>query len=165
MAIRDLITWNNRPISKRENEEIHPVERFHREIDRMFDDFFTDFKLPSIFRHEKGETFSPRVNVSEDDNTVDVSAELPGLSNKDIEVSLKENVLTIKGEKNVEKEEKKKDYYHLERSYGKFHRAVALPAEVEEDKVDASFKDGILKIRLPKTAKAQEKGRMIEVKS
>ena len=165
MAIKDLMKWNNRSLIKRDDQNIHPIERFHRDIDKVFENFFTDFRFPSIFESEKDGGFSPKVNVSEDHKNVDVSVELPGMNKKDIEVSLKENILTIKGEKNTEKEEKKKDYYHVERSYGKFQRSIKLPAEVEDDKVDASFKDGILNIRLPKTAKAQEKGRLIEINS
>jgi HSP20 family protein len=108
----------------------------------------------------------PRVDVSESENEYEVTAELPGIDEKDVELTLADNVLTIRGEKKVEREEKDKDknYYMSERSFGSFRRAVPLPAEVDEDRVEANFKNGVLTVHLPKSPQAQARTRRIEVK-
>ena len=108
--------------------------------------------------------WSPRLDVSETDNGLEIVADLPGMDKKDINVSLEENLLTIKGEKNEEKESKGKHYHTLERRSGSFYRAIRLPVEVEKDKVEAAFKDGVLTLRLPKTKEAKKKVAQIEIK-
>ena len=105
------------------------------------------------------------MNISEDEKGIEVTAEMPGIDDKDIEVSLKNDILTIKGEKKQENEEKNKDYYRAERSFGSFQRSIQLPSEVEADKIKASFKKGILKVELPKSNQARESVKRIEVKS
>jgi HSP20 family protein len=102
--------------------------------------------------------------VSETDKEIKVSAELPGMDDKDIDVSLTRDALTIKGEKKEEKEDKGKDYYKMERSYGSFTRSIPLPVEVDTDKVQATFKKGVLEITLPKTAKAIQETKKIPIK-
>ena len=94
----------------------------------------------------------------------EITAELPGLDEKSIEVKLANGVLSIKGEKQEEKEEKEKDYYRRERSFGSFERSFQLPDDVEEDKIAASFKNGILSVTLPKSAEAQKQAKKIEVR-
>jgi HSP20 family protein len=145
----------------------HPFGSFQREMNRLFGNFFSGFSLSPWAPMEKGaaRTFSPRVDVSETDKEIKVSAELPGMEEKDIDVSLTRDTLTIKGEKKEEKEESGKDYYRMERSYGSFTRSIPLPVEVDTDKVEATFKKGILDITLPKTAKAIEETKKIAVKS
>jgi HSP20 family protein len=108
--------------------------------------------------------FSPKVDVTENEKEFNISAELPGMDDKDIDVSLQNDMLTIRGEKKEEKEDKGKDYYRMERSYGYFSRTIPLPVEVETDKVDAKFKKGVLTITLPKTAKAVAETKKISVK-
>jgi HSP20 family protein len=128
-------------------------------MDRLFDRFFESGwrELPAM-----GE-WAPTVDVTEDKDAVTVTAELPGVEQKDIGVSLQDGVLTIKGEKNAEKEEKDKRRHRVERSYGMFSRSIRLPSAVETDKVTATFKDGVVTIALPKTPGA--KGTTIPVKA
>ena len=137
-------------------------QSLQREIDRVFTDFGRGF--PTM----KG--WAPslnglRLNLSETDKTIEVTADVPGVEPKDISVELHDGVLTIKGEKSAEKDEKNKDYHLFERTYGAFERAVALPAEVDADKVAANFDKGVLTVTLPKLPGAAEKVRKIEVKS
>jgi HSP20 family protein len=136
-------------------------------MNRLFDDFFGGFSLSPWAPLERGvpQVFTPRVDVSETDTEIKVSAELPGMEEKDIDVSLTRDTLTIKGEKKEESEEKGKDYYRMERSYGSFTRSIPLPVEVNTDKVEATFKKGVLDITLPKTAKAIGETKKVAVKS
>jgi len=108
--------------------------------------------------------WSPRLDVSETDNGLEIVADLPGMEKKDINVSLEENLLTIKGEKKEEKERKDKHYHTLERRSGSFYRAIRLPIDVEKDKVEAAFKDGVLTLRLPKSKESKKKVAQIEIK-
>ena len=134
-----------------------------KDMDRFFNGFFDDFDLiktwPGKDRHS---TFVPKLNVSQDDASLEISVELPGMNEKDIEVSLDKDTLTIKGEKKADSENQEKSYYHKERSYGAFQRSIRVSDEVEPDNIKASFKDGVLVISLPKAAK--EVARVIEVK-
>ena len=106
----------------------------------------------------------PAVDVAETDKAYEITAELPGLEEKNIEVKLANGVLSIKGEKQEEKEEKQKDYYRRERSFGSFERSFQVPDHVDDDKIEASFKNGILSVTLPKSAEAQKQAKKIEVK-
>ena len=103
----------------------------------------------------------PAVDVAETDKTYEITAELPGLHEKNIEVRLANGVLSIKGEKQEEKEEKEKDYYRRERSFGSFERRFQVPENVDEDKIEASFKNGILSVTLPKSAKHRSRRRKL----
>lgn len=130
----------------------------------MFDDFFRGAPM----RFTGAEAFGgamPRVDVSETDSEYEVKAELPGMEESDINLQLANNVLTIRGEKKAEREEKEKNYYLSERSFGSFQRAIPLPSEVQEDQVKASFKSGVLTVRLPKTEQTKSQARRIEIKS
>ncbi|HQP29278.1 MAG TPA: Hsp20/alpha crystallin family protein, partial [Syntrophales bacterium] len=100
-----------------------------------------------------------------DEKEVVVKAELPGIDEKDLDVSLSEHALTIKGEKKEEKEDQGKGYYRMERSYGSFHREIPLPASIDAKKVEAAFKNGLLTVTLPKTEEARKADRKISVKS
>jgi len=143
---------------------------FRSEMDRLFD----RFGFPSLRRMFDVEpwrpistfTFSvPAIDLSEDDKTYRISAELPGLGAKDVDVSVTGNMLVLKGEKRQEKEEKDKNYHFSERAYGSFQRAFELPTSVDRDKVSADFSKGVLTITLPKTPEAQKQQKKIEVKS
>jgi len=161
MAIRNLVPFGKKDVPvKREDE--HPFSLLRREMDSLFDNFFRGFDLEP-FESRMG-AFSPKVDVTENDKEIKISAELPGMEEKDIDVSLQKDMLTIKGEKKEEKEDKGKDYYRMERSYGSFSRTIPLPVEVETDKVEAKFKKGVLSITLPKTAKAVSETKKIAVK-
>jgi HSP20 family protein len=130
-------------------------------MNRLFDGFDRGF-LTEPFEG-RFESFRPRVDVSETDKEIRIAAELPGMDERDIRVSVSKDALTIKGEKKEEKEDKGKAYYHMERSYGSFLRTIPLPAEVDSEKINAEFRKGILTVTMPKTAKAIEKNRKIPI--
>ena len=132
-----------------------------REIDQVFRDFGRGW--PAVGGARNG-FMAVKFNVAETDKAVEVTADMPGVDAKDISIELKDGVLTVKGEKKADKEEKDKNYHLVERSYGMFERAFSLGADVETDKVEASFDKGVLKIVLPKLATAQPKVKKIEVK-
>jgi HSP20 family protein len=129
---------------------------------RMMEDFWM---APFEGFGRWGETFVPRVDVKEEDNTVVVSAELPGMDQKDIDVTVTNDSVRIAGEKKHEEEKEEKGYYHRETSYGSFERVIDLPAEVDEDKAEAEFSKGVLTIKLPKSEEAQAKHKKIKIKS
>jgi len=151
--------WGRGTLSTEDKND--PFHAFHRDIDRMFEDFGRSWRLPSIAERET--LLSPAIDVSETDDAIEVSAELPGIDEKDIEVEVADNLLTIKGEKKSEKKEKKKDYHLVERSYGSFQRSVPLPYEVNPDKVTAKFTKGVLKVTMPKPPQAKEKAKKVKV--
>jgi HSP20 family protein len=151
----------------------HPFDSLRREIDRLFDDVGRGFfRVPSLRSWFEEPLFQrapltfdvPAVDVAERDKEYEITAELPGLDEKDIEVNLANGVLTISGEKKEEKEEKKKGYYLAERRYGSFQRSFRVPEGVDEGKIEASFKKGVLKLTLPKTAEAQKSAKKIAIK-
>lgn len=154
MAIRDLIPWRRHEgvdvasaPAVLSADERNPIGRFRREMDRLFDDFFT---LPSLSRG-LGTSFPtwPSLEVKENDSKVTVTAELPGLTDKDVEVSVDNGVLTIRGEKKSANEDR--DTGWSERFYGRFERSVALPDGADDEKCEASFVDGVLTVTLPVT--------------
>ncbi len=140
-----------------------PFRSIQNEIDRVFNDFHRGFPLPAASADER--RLAPRIDVSETDGALEITAELPGVEEKDVEVTLADNVLTIKGEKKSEKEDKKKDFHVVERSYGAFQRAIQLPFEADAKNVEARFKNGVLKIVLPKPPEVEAKSRKIAIKS
>lgn len=142
----------------------HTVLDLPRDLNRLFGNFFSGFSLMPVTRWSEG-TFLPKVNVTEDAKEVKVSAELPGLDEKDVEVSIAHGLLTIKGEKKTEKEDEGKDYYYLERSSGTFRRDIALSEGIDLDKAEALFKKGVLTVTLPKRPEAQETSKKIPVKN
>jgi HSP20 family protein len=135
----------------------------HREIDRVFQDFGRN-GTPLIGALERAGMVM-NVNVAERNGMVEVTAELPGCATEDIDVQLKDGVLTIRGEKKVEKDDTQKDYHLMERSYGMFERSFTLPAEVDASKVEAAFEKGVLKVTLPKLPGQQAKIQRIAVKA
>ena len=152
----ELTTW--KPF--RELAPFKDFERMRREMDRLWDSFFEGGLRK---RTEGAGEWLPSLYVAETKNEIVVKAEVAGMDPKDIDISLSDGVLTIKGEKKQEKEEKEADYHLTERSYGSFTRLVQLPKEVQSDKISASYKDGILKITLPKSEEAKKKEIKIKV--
>ncbi len=152
-----------------------PFESLHREIDQLFEDFgggmwrspfrHSFFDIEPFRRAETAFCGVPAVDVTETDQAYEVTAELPGMEEKNIDVKLANGVLTIKGEKQDEKEEKKKDYYVRERSFGSFQRSFQVPDSVDADKIEANFKKGVLTVTLPKSVEAQKAEKKIAVKS
>lgn len=131
----------------------------HRSIDDLLEDFFGG----NIDR--TAEAIAPRFEVSETDEAVVVEAELPGMDEKDIELTLHDNILTLKGEKKREEEAKKKNYYVSERSYGRFQRSLQLGSGVDAENVNASFRKGVLTVTIPKLAPEQSTARTIDIKT
>jgi HSP20 family protein len=165
MSVRDLIPWgrsNDRTPAIHRDGSRNPFLSLHREMNRVFDDFFRDFdmRLPVM----GGAGFNggwPNVDLSETDKEVTVTAELPGLEEKDIELLIEDGVLTLKGEKRAESEDKDRQF--SERFYGRFERRIALDAEVQVDKAQAHFRNGVLTVTLPKDPEAQPKARRIAI--
>lgn len=142
-----------------------PFTNLQREIDRVFDQFHRQDAWPFPVSGPGNGKLVPRINVSETETEIEVTAELPGVEDKEIDVSLTDDLLTIRGEKKTESEKQEKDYRLVERSYGAFERAMRLPCEVEADKIDATFKNGILTVKLPKSQAAKGKTQRISVTS
>lgn len=134
----------------------HPLEGFRREMDRLFEDVLSGW---GVRRAE----FLPAVDVHETEAEIVVTAEVPGLKAEEVDISISNDVLTIRGEKKGEREEKGRNYHVVERSYGSFHRSVPLPAAVDSEKATASCKEGVLTVSLPKVEKA--KAKKIDIKS
>ena len=157
MNLRSLI-----PIGRDRNvaRSNNPFISLQREVDRLFDDFTRGF--PALSTGGADELL-PNVDVTETDKQIEITAELPGLEEKDVQVNLADNVLTIRGEKKAEKEEKDKSYRLVERSYGSFVRSLELPEGVNADAIKASIDKGVLKVTVPKPAPAQVK--KIDVKA
>jgi len=168
MSLNQLIPWNwgKNGESLRGGSE-SPFSELQKEMNRLFENFSENmFSLSPTRRNQPGISAAfPKMDVSETEKEFKVSAELPGMDEKDIDVSVSNEVLTIKGEKKAEKEEKKPNYYRMERSYGTFHRSIPLPSEVKKDQIKASFKKGILNIVLPKSEKAVKESKKIKISS
>jgi HSP20 family protein len=166
MAIRDLIPWSRQEnrlpatVSPDRDRSDHPLLSLHREVNRLFDDVFRGFGMPSLGGLERSLSW-PSLELGEADKEVRVTAELPGLEEKDVDITVEEGVLTLRGEKKSEVEDKDRGY--TERSYGRFERRIALPRGVEQDKARATFKNGVLTVTLPKSEAANENVRRIPV--
>jgi HSP20 family protein len=151
-----------------------PFVNLRREVERLFDDFEGGFwrtpfrsSLLGVDPFRRGEVSwgkVPAVDVADTPKGYEITAELPGLDEKNIEVKLADGTLTIKGEKKDEREEKKKDYYLSERHYGSFQRSFAVPEGVDAEKIEANFKNGVLTVTLPKTPEAQSREKKIEIR-
>ena len=145
-------------------DEKDPFHSLQTEIDRVFNDFNRGMRLPGLTEGVAGARLAPRINVSETNGTVEVTAELPGVAEEDVDVTLTDDLLTIKGEKKSETEDKQKNYHVVERSYGAFQRSIRLPFEVDPKQVEARFEKGVLKVVLPKPPEVEAKSQKIEIK-
>lgn len=166
MDIKELIHWNHdRDSSLLKSESIHPILALQKEMNQIFDNFSKSFFDFSPMSREMGLTkpITPKIDMVETEKEAKVTAELPGMEEKDIEVSFSRDTLVIKGEKKSEREEREKDYYLKERSYGSFQRAIPVSAGVDRDKVQAKFKNGVLTVILPKTKEAQKETKKIKI--
>jgi len=157
MNLKSLIPVNrDRDIAHRDN----PFISLRREVDRLFTDFTRGFP---VFGNGKTDMLQPRMDVTETDKVIEITAELPGLEEKDVQINISDNLLMIRGEKNAEKEEKDKNYRLVERSYGSFERTLELPPGTNADAIQANIAKGVLKVTVPKPAPAQVK--KIDVKA
>jgi HSP20 family protein len=153
----------NRLALRREGET--PVLAIQNEMNRLFDQFFSDtFPFPAQLVARQSADFLPRLDISETETEFKVSAELPGMDEKDIQIRLEKDVLMLSGEKKSEVEEKEKTYHRVERSYGAFERVIPFNTQLDEEKVSASFKNGVLTVTLPKAKEAIRTSRNIEIK-
>lgn len=163
MSMRDLIPWSRQssaaPAVYRE-EERNPFLSLRHDIDRLFEDVFRG-SLPSL-GVGRGSMSWPSVEVGETNREIRITAELPGLSDKDVEVLVEDGVLTLRGEKKCETEDKERGY--SERLYGRFERRIALPRGVDHQEAKATFRDGLLSIALPKTEEV-DRGQRIPINS
>lgn len=169
MTVRDLAPWKwgKKDVAVR-REASDPFDALRRQMDRMLEDFSEGFGLTPFNRgllEENWGGYSPRIDVTEDEKGYTVTAELPGMDEKDVEVTLSDNALTLRGEKKNESEEKGTNFYRMERTYGSFQRVIPIPAEVDDSKIEASFKKGVLAVTLPKTETARTDERKIKVKA
>ena len=166
MHIKDLIPWarHDEATQARGTTE-HPLAELQRQMNQVFESFWGQADRPLAgFDWALGEQ-TPRSDVVETADGVEVTIELPGMEQKDVEVSLSGDTLTVKGEKKIEKQEEKKGFYVSERSYGSVYRTIPLPSGVDTEKADASFKNGVLTVKIPHSPEAKTKVKRIEVKA
>ncbi len=176
MTFSNLIPWSRttRPVQKQESARSqHPVRFLHDDMNRLFDTFFHDYET-MISDLDNGHSpwgavsgtipaEYPKVDVRDTEKELRISAEIPGMSEKDIDVALSSDTLTLAGEKKEEKVDSEKGWYRMERQYGAFTRVIPLPCEVNADKAEASFKNGVLCVILPKLME-QRPSRTITIK-
>jgi HSP20 family protein len=163
MAFRDLVPWSrNQPLTPARGDAFEPFFTFHREMNRLFDDVFRNFGTLSRNGGTlmEGQFGWPRIELSETDKAVTVSAELPGLSEKDVQAEIANGVLTLRGEKKAERNDEGK--FFSERYYGSFMRQIPLDG-IQEDKAEAKFRDGVLTITVPKSEQAAQNVKRIAI--
>jgi HSP20 family protein len=163
MANRDLTPWRRHGAEPFMRD---PFGSFRREMDRLFDDFFAPAEARSFAPATQAARgmIMPSLDVDESDEAYMVTAELPGIDQKDIELSLDDNVLTLRGEKRLERNEREAGRHYTERSYGRFERSIPFAAEIDADRVQANCENGVLTIVLPKNPRARETSRRIEIR-
>ena len=148
MAIRDLIPWSRNHELAPTRESFDPFMTLHREVNRLFDDAFRGFGGSGLSPLMEGRFGWPKIELNDTDKALTITAELPGMTEKDVQIEIAGGVLTIQGEKKAERSGEGR--YFTERTYGAFQRQIRLE-DVEEDKVEASFKNGVLTVSLPKS--------------
>lgn len=170
MASKALIPRNRSGEALRQSPtHDSPFLALQQEMNRLFDSFFRSWSgtSPAALLDRPLGSFAPRVDVTETEKTIEVDADMPGLNEKDIEVTLSNagHALNLRGEKRVEREQKERGYHHLERAFGSFQRTVTLPCAVAENKIEATFKNGVLHVSLPKQAAQSQSARRIPIKT
>lgn len=152
---------------QRMDSTFHPLAELHNELDRMFDRFFHSFGGASLYDSAlagASRLLKPNVDIAESDKEYTITVEVPGVDKEGIQISLDDGTLTIRGEKKQEKEEKNKNYHRIERSYGSFQRVLSLPNDADSEKIDATFKNGVLTLTLPKIPGAQPSIKTIPIR-
>ena len=162
MRVSDLVPWRSNAPARRDEGDRNSFDLMRREMNEMFSEFVRGLEAES----EAGAIFNPRLDLTESDDQIEATVELPGLSEEDIDLTLTRDGLTIEGEKKSEEEEEGKNYFRRERAYGYFKRVIPLPPDVvDRDRVEANFDQGVLKITMPKAEETQSASRRIPVKS
>ena len=187
MDIKKWVPWNWFKKEEEDTGKMVPVKRenakeqggmpaysrqqFHQEIDRLFDQVFRGFGLSSfgfdqpLFPRLADGMLKPTLDLGATDKEYTITVEIPGVDEKDIKLEIINDTLTISGEKKQEKEEKEKNYYRMERSYGSFQRVLSLPEDADQDKINATFKKGVLTVTMPRKALPKSDVKQIEVKT
>ena len=161
MELNDLVPFRHRRRQAARSTALNPFEHMHEEMDRMFEDF-----LPQAFNVrgvDQRVGLLASIDLSETDDALELKADLPGMKEDEIDVTLRGNALLISGERKLDSEERRKNYYRSERAYGAFSRTIPLPCEVDEDHIDARFKKGVLTVHMPKSSEAREHQRKIKI--
>ena len=168
MALQDQLPSRRRKTELgRRSSALDPITSLQEEMNRLFDDLFLG-AVPSAYRQMEKQMaeFAPSIDVSETGKAIKITAELPGMEEKDISVTLEEDHLILAGERKEEKNEENEEYYHREMAYGSFQRTIPLNAKIDAGKAEAVFKNGVLKISLPKVPGTEKKkGKKIKIKS
>ncbi len=174
MDIKKLNPWNwfkkeendtrNVPAQRPESAYCDPVASFHRHFDRLFEDAFRRFRLADLPALTSCVILKPRLDISETAKEYTITVEVPGVAEDDLRLELADDTLTVAGEKKLEKKQKKQNHYQMERSYGSFRRLLSLPEDADQDSIEASFKNGLLTIRLPRKATARPEVKQIEIR-
>lgn len=165
MAMQSLMPFSRNLPASRTLEDMDPFVVMRRQMNRLFDDIFGDLALPGFDGPAGRQMVAPKIDVSETDKELRITAELPGVKEDDVEVMLDEDSVTIRGEINQQREDEDKDrnYHVRERIEGVFSRTLTLPFRADPNKVQASFRDGILTVTIPKPEEAQQKQQRIQV--
>jgi HSP20 family protein len=165
MTVKDILPWrggspsfSSRPSAGEPDEQLAPI---YRRMNSLFEEFVDR----SLGLWGESGRFTPRVDLIEKDREIVVTAELPGLEGKDVEVMVEDSALILRGEKQQEQEEKEEGHYRIERSYGSFNRRIPLSSPIEREKVKASFRKGVLTVRLPKSAESGAGFRRVKIQS
>jgi HSP20 family protein len=153
-------------VQRQDPESDSPIERFHRETDRFFDKAFRGFVLGrSAMPPMADGILKPTLDLSAADNKYTISIEVPGVDEKDVDIEIANDTLTIRCQKRQDSEERSKDFYHMERSYGSFQRTLVLPEDADQDGAEATYKNGVLTVHMPRKALPKTDVKRIEVKS
>lgn len=165
MARFELAPWKSQFPFARGGRD--PFASFRSEFDRLFEDFFGETSPATREGAPAEQALAPRLDIAESEKAFTISAELPGVDEKDLDVTVADGLLTIKGEKRSEAEEKDeaKNYHRVERSYGLYERRLTLPQDADQSKIDADFRNGVLTVTIPKSKAASEAVRKIAIKS
>ena len=164
--MKSITPWFKRQLPMQRREEEHPFFSLQKEMNQLFDHFQRNFDMPDFaFGDNSFGDFNPRIDMKDSDKEITVTAELPGIEEKDVQLKVNGDVLIISGEKRSEKEEDVKGHYKMERIYGSFSRSLLLPQEVDLDKCTATFKNGVLNVVLPKTKVSERTSKTIPVMS
>jgi len=156
---------------EQKNTLTHPLKQFHQEVDRLFDRVFQGFGLSSFgfdqpsFQRMADGMIKPTLDLGASDKEYTITVEVPGVDKKDVKLEVVNDVLTISGEKKQEKEEKEKNYYRMERSYGSFRRVLSLPGDADQNSIKAKFKNGVLTVTMPRKELPKPNVKQIEVKA
>jgi len=178
MELKNLLTpWNW--FKKEEEQQVirpqnstrnisahHPLARFHNEIDQLFDQFFqgTLWQRPSLRETRRfGNQVFPQLNIGENKKDYSITVEVPGVEEKDIELTVEDGTLTIRGKKRSEQEDHDQQYHRVERTYGAFQRMLSLPADANEDQIAATFKNGVLTVTIAKNQHVSSRGKKIAI--